>query len=119
MPRYRLHSDCFLGGKYCHQGEEVEFEGPPNDQMEPLDAEGWEKFYDRVDNQGKKVANAKRYAFSLRERYIEIPDDWREWSGNKLKHLAMQLGADIKINGPKSIEFIEQELARRAAQNLG
>jgi hypothetical protein len=47
---------------------------------------------------------------------VEIPEDWRDLSGNKLKSIAALLSPDAVITKVQAVAVIEAELARRATR---
>ena len=40
MPRFRVARQSFIGGRVYERGEEVDYDGLPSDNLEPLDDEG-------------------------------------------------------------------------------
>lgn len=123
MASYLLHGPCYLDNHYRAAGETVEFDGPPNAQMEPLDADGWTAFHIyAAERQNRRQAPVSRFPFKVIEQgataiasQVEIPADHASLKGLPLTNLARKLGAPRDMDASRAHAFIAAEAARRAA----
>jgi len=127
MASYKLWGPCYLDNRYRAAGETVEFAGPPNAQMEPLDAAGWEAFHTYAsERQNRRQAPVTRFPFKVIEQsqtaiasQVEIPANHASLKGLPLTNLARRLGAPRDMDSSRAHAFIAAEADRRAAAKEG
>jgi hypothetical protein len=129
MPRYRLHAPSYLSvsgrpedARVYQPGAEIDYKGVPGSKMEPLDDKAWTAFHAHFGNRPNlkhpfavKPVAIKPPAPPVHPSDVDIPEDWREIKGLPLLHLARKLGKTGKFGREDAVQFIEAEVARRAA----
>lgn len=56
MPRYRVLQQSFVDAKVVFEGEEIEYDGLPAENLEPLDDAGRAKYQEYLDSNAARVA---------------------------------------------------------------
>lgn len=142
-PKYLLHADCHLSlstdvtervgptqtphnnVRVYHAGEVIEYEGLPNAQMEPRNPAAWERFFDYLEYREKRgMAPLTRFPFQVIERRLlgklaHIPENWADLNGFEIVALARALGLSGRPSKEAAKKFVADEVARRAAADLG
>jgi hypothetical protein len=127
MPRYRLNARSFIKGSLQDAGAEVDFDGVPGSNLDPLDdeARAAKEAAAPARRAGMRAADGKRPVepgarlvgpeVDAKRKLVEIPEGWRDLPPEQRINLARQLGAPVKgTNAKKADETIETEIARRA-----
>lgn len=113
MARYRALAPLYVR-KLIEAGEVFDSDLPPGRNWEPMDAEARAAVAKFRGENAKVLQIADRIDPKPRDpAAIEIPEDWRELSGQKRRALAMRLGAQTTVTAKDADSFIEAELERR------
>lgn len=60
MPKYRVKEKSLIGNELHEAGAEVEYDGLPAENLEPLCDEGRAKYQEYLDSNAERVAKMKR-----------------------------------------------------------
>lgn len=61
MPKYRVLQKSFIGNRIVEEGEEVDYDGEPSDNLGPIDKAA-KKVVDSIDADAAAAESAKRLA---------------------------------------------------------
>jgi hypothetical protein len=121
MPRYRVNTRSFINGMLVEPGVDVEYDGIPGSNLEPLDEEATAAKAAAAPTRraGMRATDGKRPLEPLPPQktveLVEIPEGWRDLAAEQRINLARKLGAPVKGTKAKQAdEWIETEIARRA-----